>query len=128
MRVGYKQHYRCVENHHVYDVTKERKFISVVPKDEDDGSGPRRTYETVVVDGSKPLTPQTGIDCMIGNISFAAKQGMEIEHKPVLLSIVGRGNPLDAAKFMDTAATGLGHYFAKLQESEKQDEEKTKDK
>lgn len=119
MRPGRCYFSHCTPEKHVYDVISERKFYGVQAKDVDDGSGLRRTYEVVLVDGNKPLTPQTGLDCMIGNLAFAAKQGLDIEHKPCLLSVVGRGNPLDGAKFMQAAADGAGKYFAQLIESEK---------
>lgn len=116
MRPKFKSHSNYVK----YTDPKQVLVHSFQPVDKQTARGVVRTYDCVLVDCSKPLTPQTGIDTFIGDISFAASHGMTLEHRPVLLSVVGRGNPLDAAKFMEASAQRMGKYFTDFEEAQKQ--------
>lgn len=116
---NYKQHSVCSPREELscQDFTKPLVRLAYRAHIEETPRGLRRVCERVVVDDSIPMTPQTGLDCMIGDISFAISQGLDLEHFGNDLSVVQRGSRLEAARYFEQAIKSSERNFEKYNES-----------
>lgn len=80
----------------------------LVPHDTLDDKGDMVVSDQLVeIDLKKPQTPQSGVECLVNDLSFMLKSGRDISHDGTQLSMFSSGNPFENARKVEEIAREL---------------------
>lgn len=106
---------------------KKRLFPALVAVDEKNEFGfIRRVMKMEMQDRAQPVTPQSGLDVHIGDLSFMVKHNLSIEHQPAYLTRLGR-NPFEQAEFSDRLTNNFKSLITHLHAKETKEKVTSKD-
>lgn len=101
---------------------KKRLLPALVAIDKEVDGHIVRTIGYEMQDRAIPVTPQSGNDIHIGELSWAIKHNLSIETEPAYVSRLGR-NPFEQSAFVDALTNDYSRVISHLQEKESKEED-----